>query len=504
MKNKVSFWADTVAADAAKKSKKNIVCTGITPSGHIHIGNMREVLTGDAVYRSLKELNNEVEFVYIADSFDSLRKVYPFLDAAKYEEHVGKPLSDIPCPCGEHENYAEHFLDPFLKSMKTLGVNIRVVRADKMYYEGKYADSIMTALENRDKIAQILTKHSGKPISEDWSPVNPKCSACGRITMAKVTGYDVGKKTVDYNCECGHSGTADATKGEAKLTWRVDWPARWAILGVTVEPFGKDHASRGGSYDTGRQIAKDVFGYDAPLPVIYEWISLKGKGDMSSSKGNVITISDMLEVVPPDVLRYYIYRAKPKKSITFDPGIPMLTLVDELDDDENKNRNQRAVELSTISPDDKVGIPFKHLVNIVQIASRDNDKSIKILKRSGYEIKNSTAVKKRLDYAKKWLDAYASDDMKFFPLDEMPEEGKNLSDIQKKSLKFIGEKLTDDLSGEDIHALFYDAKNQFDIDTKELFKAIYTVLIGKERGPRAGWFIKILGADFVSKRFNEF
>jgi len=503
MENKISFWADTVAADAAKKNEKNIVCTGITPSGHIHIGNMREVLTGDAVYRSLKELKNDVEFVYIADSFDSLRKVYPFLDTNKYEEHVGKPLSDIPCPCGEHENYAEHFLDPFLKSMKTLGVNIRVVRADKMYYEGKYADSIMTALENKDKIASILTKHSGKPISDDWSPVNPKCSACGRITMAKVTGYNVAKKTVDYNCECGHNGTADATKGEAKLTWRVDWPARWAILGVTVEPFGKDHASRGGSYDTGRQIAKDIFGYNAPLPVVYEWIALKGKGDMSSSKGNVITISDMLEVVPPDVLRYYIYRAKPKKSITFDPGIPMLTLVDELDDDENKNRNQRAVELSTLSPDDKVGIPFKHLVNIIQIASGDNEKSLEILIRNGYEIKNSTAVKKRLDYAKKWLDAYASDDMKFFPLEEMPEVGKNLSDVQKNSLKFIAKKLNDDLSGEDIHALFYDAKDKFEIDTKELFKAIYTVLIGKERGPRAGWFIKILGSEFVSKRFNE-
>jgi Lysyl-tRNA synthetase (class I) len=93
---------------------KNVIATGITPSGDIHIGNMREVLTGDMIYRALVDRGKDAELVYIADTFDPLRRVYPFLPRS-YEEHVGKPLSSVPDPYGCHENYAEHFLDPFFR-----------------------------------------------------------------------------------------------------------------------------------------------------------------------------------------------------------------------------------------------------------------------------------------------------------------------------------------------------------------------------------------------------
>jgi lysyl-tRNA synthetase class 1 len=92
---------------------------------------------------------------------------------------------------------------------------------------------------------------------------------------------------------------ANYSKGEAKLPWRIDWPARWNALGVTVEPFGKDHASPGGSFSTGRRICKEIFGSPAPEPVPYEWINLKGQGAMSSSKGIAIPIDAMVEVIPP-------------------------------------------------------------------------------------------------------------------------------------------------------------------------------------------------------------
>ena len=44
-------WADVLADELLKKQKKHVLATGITPSGPIHIGNMREILTTDAVYR---------------------------------------------------------------------------------------------------------------------------------------------------------------------------------------------------------------------------------------------------------------------------------------------------------------------------------------------------------------------------------------------------------------------------------------------------------------------
>lgn len=100
-------WADVIAEDVLKKNGKHLVATGITPSGNIHIGNMREVVTADAVYRALVDKGANADFIYIADNYDPLRKVYPFLPES-YVEHVGKPISEIPCPCGNCANYAEH------------------------------------------------------------------------------------------------------------------------------------------------------------------------------------------------------------------------------------------------------------------------------------------------------------------------------------------------------------------------------------------------------------
>ena len=138
-------WADVLADKLIKEDKKHILATGITPSGPIHIGNMREVLTTDAVYRSVINKGGKAELIYIADDFDNLRKVYPFLPKT-YEKYVGMPLSEIPCPCNKHKSYADHYLFAFLDSLKELGINPKVYRANEMYKSGMYEESIQIAL----------------------------------------------------------------------------------------------------------------------------------------------------------------------------------------------------------------------------------------------------------------------------------------------------------------------------------------------------------------------
>ena len=108
----ITHWADVMAEEIIGSGKKHLVATGITPSGHIHIGNMREVVTADATYRALLDQGANAEIIYVADTYDPLRKVYPFLDES-FAPHVGKPISDIPCVCRECASYAEHLLKPF-------------------------------------------------------------------------------------------------------------------------------------------------------------------------------------------------------------------------------------------------------------------------------------------------------------------------------------------------------------------------------------------------------
>jgi lysyl-tRNA synthetase class 1 len=462
-------WADVMTKDVSKKNSKHLVATGITPSGHIHIGNMREVVTADAVYRALLDAGADVDFIYIADNYDPLRKVYPFLPES-YAEHVGKPISEIPCPCGNCENYAEHFLKPFLEALRRLGINPKVYRAADMYRTGKYTEAIKTALKKRDAIAKILEEVSGKTVANEWSPFNPRCDQCGRITTTKVTGFDLEAETVNYVCACGHSGTVPMAGG-GKLTWRVDWPARWGVLGVTVEPFGKDHASRGGSYDTGKRIAREIYGYEAPYPVVYEWIMLGKQGAMSSSTGVVVSISDMLEVVPPEVLRYLIIRTKPEKHIQFDPGQPLLTLVDEYERLRTQFREndpslgifeRRVYELSRATGICQSEIPFKQMVTIYQVARGDFDQILKIVERSSFSTENEKCIKELADNVSKWLELYAPPFAKFNVKEKVPVQVATLTELQKA---FLGAFATliesrEKISGEEYHILIYSAKEE--------------------------------------------
>ncbi|MCB0326204.1 MAG: lysine--tRNA ligase, partial [Bdellovibrionales bacterium] len=203
MSDQSIFWADEIAQAIAKTSESCVAATGITPSGHIHIGNMREVLTADAVVKSLRQLGKEVTFYYIADTFDPLRRVYPFLDEETYLPHVGKPLSEIPGPGDPNESYAEYFLRPFLESLQVLDIQVELVRADQMYKEGRYVENIIKAMEATDLIRAILKEETGKDTPEHWSPFTPICQYTGKMTGNMVLGFDAQKKTVHYKNEEG-------------------------------------------------------------------------------------------------------------------------------------------------------------------------------------------------------------------------------------------------------------------------------------------------------------
>jgi lysyl-tRNA synthetase class 1 len=464
---------------------------------------MREVLTGDAIHRALLDAGQVVRFNYVADNYDPLRKVYPFLDPGRYGPLVGRPISDIPCPCEGHASYADHFLEPFLVALEELRVDVEVVRADELYKSGRMTPLIIRALTARDRIAEILHELTGKPQAADWSPFSPICGACHRSTGARVVGFSADAETVHYRCDCGSEGELPMAGG-GKLVWRIDWAARWKLLEVSIEPFGKDHATRGGSYDTGVRIIREVFDGEPPFPIPYEWIRLKGQGDMSSSKGNVLSISRILEVAPPEALRYLVIRERPQRTISFDPGLPLLQLVDQLDDAAAAGRDARSIELSRAGGFEPVGVPYKHLVVVAQAASFDVDRTVEILRRTGYPEVTTKAVADRMRYAERWLETFAPEDLKFRIQQELPAATADLTDVQRQFLGRLAERLDEPMQGEKIQELIFAIASEFEgVGSGPLFQSIYVALLGKPRGPRAGWFIAVVGPRFASERFEQ-
>ncbi len=489
-------WADVIASELMRRSEEHRIATGISPSGHIHLGNLREMITADAIRRALIDAGGEANIVYISDDFDPLRKKYPFLPD-EYEEYVGMPLCKIPDPEGCHNSYSEHFIQPFLESLEILGIPFELKSAYEMYKEGVYEEKIKTALQRRDEIAKIIAEVTGRELEDDWYPFMPLCENCGRISSARVTGFD--NDGVYYTCRCGYSGKA-SYRGGGKLTWRVDWAARWEILGITCEPFGKDHAAAGGSYDTGKRIAKEIFNYEPPYPVPYEWVHLKGVGAMKSSKGIVIPVREMVEVLPPEIVRYILIRVKPERHIEFDPGIGLLDVIEEFED--RVKERDRSVELSLVGDVVYSDIPFRHLVVVGQIAKWDLEQVFEILKRTGYQIDEIARkdVERRLRYAKNWLEKYAPDRIKFEISDSVSAE---FSEDEREFLRRYAEKLQETMNPEQIHSLVYEVSREVGIKPAKAFQAIYKAILNKSYGPRAGYFIKSLGIGWVKGRFKQ-
>ena len=328
-------WADSIAKALSHRGDKHVIASGITPSGEFHIGHLREILTSDIIKRACITQELDAEFVFFVDDADPLRKVYSFLDNS-YEAYIGHQLANIPPPdengipdlerFEQGISYAQHFLEPFKKSLQILGVEIdEYIYNYDAYKSEKFSDVSRTACNRADEIREIIERVSGRELDANWFPWNP-IDAKGCMDGITITGWD--DPFVHWLDSDGNTGRSDVTKGEGKLPWRIDWPAKWAWRGVTMEPFGKDHGAAGGSYDTGKEIVR-LFDVEPPYPTTYEWISLKGAGAMSSSTGVTIGPLEALRLVPPQIMRYLITRNQPKRHIDFDTGNALIELADE-------------------------------------------------------------------------------------------------------------------------------------------------------------------------------
>jgi len=514
------YWADKIAEKLiAERGNTHITCAGVTPSGEIHFGNLKEVVLSDVVTRALIERGADARFTMVFDTFDNLRKLYPFLPES-FEEFVGRPISEIPDPFGDKESYAARFRDQFVDSLAEIGITPEIVDADKQYKAGVYTKSIDQALEKEELAKTIITEVSGRDLPKNFSVYNPLCPECGTITAKEITKVDIPSHKVEYRCKCGHEGVSDYSRGEGKLSWRLDWPARWRDLGVTFEPFGKDHATPGGSRDTGVRLSREIFCCEPPEPLIYEWIRLKGLGDMSSSKGITITLDRILKTVPPHLARYAILRVHPSKTLEFDPAEGLMRMVDQfhtmkvkMNSGEASELDQRIFHFSWIDElahSAELKMTFRHIVTLIQIARGDLDKMKQIIARGEYasDLEEWDYLKQLTQKALAWLDApYCPESFKIEVRDELPAEAvAALSETQRKALGLLAERLSalpEDSDAETIHQAVYAVKDELEIKPKEIFQAVYAALLGKKSGPKAGWFIESLGLEFCVTRFRE-
>jgi lysyl-tRNA synthetase class 1 len=464
----------------------HVVATGISPSGNIHVGNLREVMVGEAVVNALRTLGSEAHFVFHADTIDPLRKIAPGIPP-DFERYIGHSLSRVPDPEDCHASYAEHFLSPFEEALKRMGMNVEVLRSHELYESGLYTGVTREALDRTEDLRNILQEVSGRKMLEHWSPYLPRKTS-GQLTGARVLEHLPEESKVVFADEDGWEEVADYSKGEGKLGWRVELAARWKALQITFEPFGKDHTSRGGSTDTADRMTREVFDYPPPGRYEYEWIQIKGRGAMSSSKGIVLLPNDMLDIMPPDALRRMVLGRDPARALDLDLAEGFPRFMDEHRTDTEENP-----------------VPFAHLVTVAQTVAGGPIRAAEMLRRGGYEEAASDPEKLRRDltYARNWAEEWAPESYRFGVHDEVPPEAANLDAEQRRYLSVVAERLEDGMEGDAVQDLLYSTAVELRLKPKAAFGAVYTALLGRKSGPKAGQFVAGLDAGFVQRRFLD-
>ncbi|QTZ92705.1 lysine--tRNA ligase [Streptomyces auratus] len=560
----VSRFADEVIAEAERRAPgKPVVCaSGLSPSGPIHLGNLREVMTPHLVADEIRRRGYEVRHLISWDDYDRYRKVpagVPGVDES-WAQHIGKPLTSVPAPAGSaYPNWAEHFKAAMSEALAELGVEYDGISQTAQYTSGVYREQILHAMKHRADIDAILgqyrtkkgpAKKSQKPVDEaeleaaegsgaaaeddgsggsaGYFPYKPYCGQCEK-DLTTVTSYDDETTELAYTCtECGFGETVRLSEfNRGKLVWKVDWPMRWAYEGVIFEPSGVDHSSPGSSFVVGGQIVREIFDGAQPIGPMYAFVGISGMAKMSSSRGGVPTPGDALKIMEAPLLRWLYARRRPNQSfkIAFDQEIQRL--YDEWDKLESKVAEGTALPADAAAysraartaagelPRTPRPLPYRTLASVADITAGHDEQTLRILGEldPANPVTSLDETRPRLDKAEHWINTQVPAEQRTIVRDEPDEERLATLDEQARgSLRLLLDGLDTHWSLDGLTTLVYgvpkvqaglepDAKPtpELKVAQRAFFALLYHLLVGRDTGPRLPTLLLAVGAERVRK-----
>jgi lysyl-tRNA synthetase, class I len=555
-------WVTRAADDAVRHHERTgaegpVTCSsGISPSGRVHLGNLREFLMPHFVADELRRRGVPVRHLHVWDDYDRFRKVPHGVDPS-FAEHIGRPLVDVPDPWGCHDSWSTHFKEPVIETFAALGAAVETISQAERYRAGLYRDEVLRAVRHRAEIDAVLAKHRTKrvdasqPAADEhaaqeaealaesvanddeetsgsgvgYFPFKPYCADCGRDTTT-VTAYDDDTTDLAYTCSvCDYHGTTNlATQDEGKLVWKADWPMRWAFEHVDFEPAGMDHATPGSSFTVGHELVESIWDYPRPAWFGYGFVGFAGMQKMSSSAGGAPTASDALRVLEPAILRWLYVRKQPRQTFDIDFGPEVVRLYDEWDalgrkatDPAKRDVQVLAYERASATssygalPSPRVVVPFRMLASVADVTAGSSEQISRIVSHLGHAHDSVDDLEPRLSRAMAWTAEFVPEADRTSVRSEPDATAiEALSPQEREWLALLLTGLQGDLELDAVTALVYgvpklarglslDDKptDEVKADQKEFFRLLYHLLVDAERGPRLPTLIVALGSDRV-------
>jgi lysyl-tRNA synthetase class 1 len=503
-------WYDKVASEIVEKERKlgkslELLRTesGLGASGFPHIGSFADCTRAYAVALALKNGGFKAEYIAFADDMDGLRKVPAGLSKS-LQKYLGYPVTDIPDPYTCHKSYGEHMSYLLLEALDVCGIEYTFMSGRESYEKGLFNKEIKTLLMNAKKIGEIVKEEVGQEKFVEALPYFPVCANCGRIYTTKAHEFLPKEEKILYKCEgmevkgkwlegCGHKDEVDYRKGEGKLSWKVEFAARWKALDIRFEAYGKDIAD---SVRVNDHICEEVLNGPPPSHVRYEMFLDKSGKKISKSAGNVFTPQVWLRYgSPQSLLLLTLKRFVGTRALSVTDIPQYMNEFDELEDirfggkpvPDKKERAKLTglyvyCRLLKQPSNPSIHVPYNLLTYLAKVAPKGSETDFIIGKLRDYKyVKDEVPddLKKRIEYALNWARDFV----------EIKERAVRLSSEEVDAVKGLIQTLQAETNEDQIQSEIFNIARKHAIQPTKFFKTLYSILLGVPEGPRLGPYI---------------
>ncbi len=495
---------DEALAALPALSRPVVFQTGYGASGLPHIGTFNEVARTTMVMNAFRALTEDLipaRLISFSDDMDGLRKVPDNVpNRETLAEDLGKPLTSVRDPFGEHPSFGEHNNARMRAFLDAHGFVYDFYSSTQCYASGRFDPTLRLILERFDKVQAVMLPTVGPERRATYSPFLPISPSTGRVLQVPTLERHVDRGTIVFEDEDGRRVETPVTGGAVKLQWKPDWACRWTALGIDYEMSGKDLID---SVKTSSQICR-VLGGTPPEGFNFELFLDENNQKISKSKGNGLTLEEWSRYGTPESLVYYLFGSpRSAKKLAFEV-IPRAA-DDYLQQLDAYHRPPQADNQRPANPLDSPvwsvhgGAPpakgspvsFGLLINLVSAANA-SDKAILwgFIDRHmpGATPQTEPLLDRLTGYALNYYEDFVRPAKRFRPP----------TDKERAAMVDLAQRLralpSDTQDGEVIQNEVYAAGKAAGFEPlRDWFTGLYEVLLGQSQGPRFGSFAAIFG-----------
>ncbi len=515
-------WIDKVAHELIERERRlgrslDLIRTesGLGASGIPHVGSMADAVRAYAVALALRDMGYNSETIAFSDDLDGLRKIPEGLPK-DLENYLLWPVSLIPDPFGCHESYGKHMSSLLLDALDKAGIEYTHKSAYEVYKSGEMVNEIHEILLNWKKVGEIIYEETEQEKFLHVLPYFAICKQCGRIYTTEAYEYDPKGKRIKYKCVgseikgrwyegCGYEGWAYIYKADGKLSWKSEFAARWRMLDIRFEAYGKDIAD---SVRVNDRISREILKFEPPYHVRYEMFLDTSGRKVSKSRGNVFTPQLWYKYGSPEsLILFLLKRFTGTRKISFNTVVHMMRELDmhkdvyfgrlKIDNPMKRERMKGLLEYSyklREIPDIKV--PYDLVLSLAEVAppGKETEFITSRLTKYGYKV-DTQEIEDIIRYAINWIRDFGPTPARERELD--------IDEETKQALKTLIQEIKGLNDGEEIQGKIFKVARQHGISPRKFFKVLYQIIIGRDRGPRMGPLIADIGTDRVISLIKE-